>query len=316
MANNTFPCPTRLWGSFFCFAAAAALLAGCGREDSPVPPPALAEEWHQGADFSGENALRHAAALCELGPRPSGSPSYDAQLGYLETRLTAAGWMVHRTCFHAPNGTAMTNLHAVFGENTDTRPVLISCHIDTKAMPGFIGADDGASAAAVMLELARVLEQSPELAGAVELLFLDGEEAFGAHMNEEDGLYGSKHDVAQRLSRAALPRYQINLDMVGGADNVIAVPAYDTSDTMLAQYAKALMAENLPTSRWSVAAASYRDDHRPYQEAGVDSLNLIADFRGSSWWHRKGDTFERLSARMMNQAGRLTLRLVSQLLQP
>ncbi|MCQ2364577.1 MAG: M28 family metallopeptidase [Akkermansia sp.] len=313
------PCPASPRGNVF-----AALLLGlaalCSCEDKPAPPPAPVQQEQPAAftdapSFSGDNAYLHTAALCELGPRPSGSEAYARQLGYLETRLTAAGWQVARDSFSAPNGVPMCNLRARFGEGNHTRPVLVSCHIDTKRLPGFIGADDGASGAGAMLELARVLTaQHPQLAEQVEFIFLDGEESFGAHMTEQDGLYGSRHDVARRSAARELPRYQINLDMVGGADCAIAVPAYDTSDKMLAQYAKAILAENLSDSRWTVVPASYRDDHRPYLEAGVDALNLIADFRGSTWWHKSGDTMARISSRPLSETGRLCLRLLAQLL--
>lgn len=315
-----FLCPASLRGNVF-----AALLLGlaplCSCEDKDSTPPAPAQAARPAAftdapAFSGDNAYLHTAALCELGPRPSGSEAYARQLGYLETRMAAAGWQVTRDSFAAPNGTPMCNLRARFGEGTHVRPVLVSCHIDTKRMPGFIGADDGASAAGAMLELARVLAaQHPQLAAQAEFIFLDGEEAFGAHMTEQDGLYGSRYDVARRADSRELPRYQINLDMVGGADSAIAVPAYDSSDEMLAQYAKALLAENLSSARWTIVPASYRDDHRPYLEAGVDALNLIADFRGSAWWHKSGDTMERISPRTLGETGRLCLRLLMQLLQ-
>lgn len=310
-------CPAALRGGFVAGAALLCLLPACEDRDA-VPaaqPPALPAEWETGEGFSGPNAYRHTMALCALGPRPSGSEGYAQQLGYLETRLTAAGWMVSRDAFR-PKGSPvdMTNLHARFGEQETARPLLISCHIDTKAMRGFIGADDGASGAGVMLELARVLAAHPDLAAQVEFVFLDGEESFAAHMTETDGLYGSKHDAARREAEGRLPRFLINLDMVGGADNVIAVPAYDTSDAMLAQYAKALLAEGLSSARWTVVPASYRDDHRPYSEAGVEALNLIADFRGTSWWHTSGDRPERIGTRTLSEAGRLTLRLIRQLL--
>lgn len=313
--KKTLRCPATLWGSLFAAALLAPLLCGCdGKDDSPAAPAATAlPEWSEAEQPVGGNALRHAAALCAMGPRPSGSPAYAEQLGYLETRLTAAGWAVQRDSFTAPNGTPMVNLRAVFGDSSEPRPLLVSCHIDTKRLTNFIGADDGASAAAVMLELARVLALHPELAARVEFIFLDGEEAFAARMTDEDGLYGSRFDAERRANTDTLPRYQINLDMVGGADNTIAVPAYDTSDFMLAQYAQAVMAENLSSARWTYAPASYRDDHRPYLDYGVDSLNLIADFRGSNWWHKSGDTFERLSARTMGEAARLTLRLLQRL---
>lgn len=311
-------CPAALRGGFVVGAALLCLLPACEEKDeAPTarPTAAMPAEWETGEHFSGANAYRHTAALCAFGPRPSGSEGYAQQLGYLETRLTAAGWMVRRDTFRPQGSPAeMTNLHARFGEQEDARPLLLSCHIDTKAMRGFIGADDGASGAGALLELARVLALRPELAAQVEFVFLDGEEAFAEHMTEEDGLYGSKHDAAQRAKTSALPRYQINLDMVGGADNVIAVPAYDTSEFMLSQYAKALLAENLSVARWTAVPASYRDDHRPYLEHGVDSLNLIADFRGTRWWHKHGDTLDRISPRTLSETGRLVLRLISQLL--
>lgn len=315
--NPVFPpCPAALRGGFVC-AAALCLLSACEDEGTPSPPvPAVSSEWETADSFSAANAYRHTADLCAIGPRPSGSEGYARQLGYLETRLTAAGWMVQRTEFH-PQGSpvGMTNLHACFGESPAARPLLLTCHIDTKNMPGFIGADDGASGAGVLLELARVLARHPELAAQIEILFLDGEEAFAPRMTETDGLYGSKHDAALRAAAHRLPRHLINLDMVGGADNVMAVPGYDTSDTMLAQYAKAILAENLSAARWTVTPASYYDDHRPYREAGVDVLNLIADFRGTRWWHRSGDTIERISTRMLGETGRLVLRLTRQLTQ-
>lgn len=308
--------PAALRGGFVAgLALLCLLLPACDEQETAAAPATeIPAEWEQGADFSAANAYRHVANLCAMGPRPSGSEGYAQQLGYLETRLCAAGWTVQRDSFQ-PQGSpvVMTNLIARFGDSPAPRPLLISCHIDTKNLRGFIGADDGASAAGVMQELARVLAMQPELAAQVEFIFLDGEESFGAHMTEEDGLYGSKHDAERRRAAGTLPRYLLNLDMVGGADNVMAVPAYDTSDALLSEYAKALIAENLPTSRWTAVPAGYRDDHRPYLEAGVDALNLIADFRGTRWWHKSGDTLDRISPRTLRETGRLTLRLIRQL---
>lgn len=310
-------CPAALRGGFVAAAALLCLLPACEEKASVAPTDAADQtaEWETDDAFSGSNAYRHTAALCALGPRPSGSEGYAQQLGYLETRLTAAGWMVRRDTFR-PQGSPvdMTNLHARFGESEEARPLLLSCHIDTKRLRGFIGADDGASGAGVLLELARVLALHPELAAQAEFVFLDGEESFATHMTEEDGLYGSKHDAAQRLTAGKLPRYLLNLDMVGGADNVIAVPAYDTSEFLLSQYAQALMAENLSDARWTAVPTSYRDDHRPYLDAGVDALNLIADFRGTRWWHTTGDTLDRIGTRTLSETGRLVMRLIRQLL--
>lgn len=292
------------------------LLLGCKEEKTAAaaaPLPALPAELQDSPDYSGENAYVHCARLCALGPRPSGSAAYAAQLDYLEHTLTACGWQVQRDSFSA-RGVPMVNLRAVRGKGfaESPRPVLVSCHIDTKSgIEGFVGADDGTSAAAVMLELARTLPA--ELAEQAEFIFLDGEEAFARRMNDADGLYGSKYDVARRTRSGQLPLYQINLDMVGGRNKVIAVPALDTEDDMYAHYARAVRTLGFSPEHWTAWPGSYMDDHRPYLLAGVNSLNLIAYFSGGNWWHTAKDDMSRICPRSLHESGLMVLQLLKQL---
>ena len=272
---------------------------------APAPPPAA--ELVSTPGFSGHNAYLHCAEICKLGPRYSGSAAYEKQLQYLEKHLHAAGWQTARDSFHAPNGVKMCNLRAF--RSATPAPLLLSCHVDTKIniAPDFQSADDGASGAAVLLELARVLPDAQ-----VELIFLDGEEAFARHMSETDGLYGSRHDVARRGS--TLPRWQINLDMVGGRNKTIAIPSLDTSDFMYNQYCAAIRATGVSEEKWTVWPGAYLDDHLPYLEAGVDSINLIAYFSGSNWWHTTRDNMSRICPRSLHESGLLTRQLIHQLL--
>ena len=131
-------------------------------------------------------------------------------------------------------------------------------------------------------------------------------------MSETDGLYGSKYDVARRGD--TLPRWQINLDMVGGRNKTIAVPLLDTSDFMFAQYRAAIRTLGYSEEKWTVWPGGYLDDHVPYLEAGVDSLNLIAAFSGSNWWHTSRDNMSRICPRSLRDSGRITQQLVHQLL--
>ena len=289
------------------------LLLLCSCDDRPqeapaaAPAPAPPAELVDSPSFNGHNAYIHCDAICKLGPRYSGSAAYEAQLHLLEKHLHAAGWQTARDTFAAPNGVKMCNLRAFRSGNP--APLLLSCHIDTKIKVAhdFQSADDGASGAAVLLELARVLKDE-----RVEIIFLDGEEAFARHMSETDGLYGSKFDVARRGSQ--LPRWQINLDMVGGRNKTIAVPSLDTSDFMYAQYQEAVRRLGFSEEKWTVWPGAYLDDHLPYLEAGVDSLNLIAVFSGSNWWHTPRDNMSRICPRSLHESGQMTLQLVQQLL--
>jgi len=302
-----------------CSVLAAILAASCEPQENaatPAPAPAVAQYTLQNTThFCGENAYHHCAELCKLGPRPSGSAAYEQQLQYLTRHLQAAGWSVTRQNFSTPGGVRMTNLHAHFGPRPETtaRPILLTCHIDTKvgiAAP-FVGADDGASAAAVLLETARILAAEPQLAERIELVFFDGEEAFGTHMTEQDGLYGSTHDVARR--GPCLPRYQINLDMVGAKNKHIGVPFHDTAPELLSLFEESVEALRLSPRRWEIIDASYLDDNIPFKEAGVSTINLIAQFTNSTWWHTPRDTMSRICPISLQETGLLTLHLLRRL---
>ncbi len=294
-----------------------ALLAVACKEESPVaaPPPAPAKptQLQQSPDLSGDNAYIHCAALCALGPRPSDSVAYEKQLAYLSEHLQKAGWRVRREPFTLSNGMLMTNLHAEFGAATaQPRPVLISCHIDTKrGIPDFVGADDGASAASLMLELARVLAAKPELAAKVEFVFFDGEEAFAKRMTPTDGMYGSRYDIMRRAGQ--LPAWQINLDMVGGRNKMIGVPILDTDARLVQLYTEAVDALGFSHERWTLYPGSYLDDHQPFVQAGVPSINLIAYFPGENWWHTKRDDMSRICPRSLQDSGRMVLYLLEHL---
>ena len=300
---------------------AALFLSGC-RESakraavSPAPQAVVAEPAVSEKEFSGAKAYAHCAALCDLGPRPSGSPAYAQQVAYLTRHLQQNGWQVQVVDFTPLPGRKMQNVHAVFGGSSEPCPLLISCHIDTKGQgsEAILGADDGASGAAALLELARTLAHHPQLAEHVELVFFDGEESFAKRMSSTDGLYGSRHDVARR--GMALPRWMINLDMVGGAGKTISVPVFDTPPEMLEHYQVAIDTLGLSLDRWKFFPGSYLDDHIPFVDAGVDALNLIAEFKNSNWWHTQKDDMSRISADSLEETGRVVLQLIRQLLAP
>ena len=295
----------------------AVLLSACGDDSATTrtitPPTSPALTWQETADFSGENAYLHCDNLCKLGPRPTGSQAYAKQIEYLTSSLQKSGWVVTPRKFSLSNGAKMTNLHAVFGSPDTERTLIITCHIDTKTgiSPKFVGADDGASAAAAMLELARVLPTKSDCAGKIELIFFDGEESFAPRMTVSDGLYGSRYEVMRR--NHSLPRYQINLDMVGGRNKTIAVPLIDTSEEWLAEYEKAIETLGFSTRRWNVHPGSYMDDHTPFEQAGVESINLICDFTKGGWWHTIKDDMSRICPQSLEETGRMVLQLISQI---
>lgn len=285
---------------------------------APVPETAVGE-------FLGKNAFAHIERLTEFGPRPPESEGYAKSLRYLETYLHSIGWKTKRSSFQAqtPVGRMnFTNLIARFAPNGQPNwraspAFLVSGHLDSKRYPTkkFLGVNDGGSSTGVMLEMARVLAEHKGAALNVELVFFDGEEAILEDMVfRKDGLYGSTNYAKQLNKRISKPSLGIVIDLVGdpkvdlliGRDSSPAA----TSATQLA--AKTLQIENEVT----LAPAGILDDHVPLIVfANLPVLHLIGDFQKMPYWHKEGDTLDKITPGALENTGKLTLQVLHQLTQ-
>src|SRR5712691_6854143 len=148
-----------------------ALLVSIVRADSPRA--AQAKIWEE---FSGEKALAHVQRLVDFGPRPPGSDAIEKSRDYIENQLRLAGWQITRQAFtdDTPRGKVrFVNLIARFPGQGSVAPAFLLCsHYDTKTFDTirFVGANDGGSSTGLVLELARVLGQHPNLAAKTELV--------------------------------------------------------------------------------------------------------------------------------------------------
>ena len=297
---------------------AAGCLLACSDRAATTAPAAPAA-----AEFDGGRAFRDLEALVKLGPRPAGSAAAEQARELLRERLRQAGWRVETHDFAVPRlggaPVAMQNLIARHGAGP--AGTLVITHYDTKNIPGieFVGANDGASGAAVLLELARVTAGDPRTAG-VELVFFDGEEAFGANITDADGLYGSKA-LARRMaddgSIAAL-RAVVLVDMVGDRDLNLALD-FRSSPELRKAYESAAAKCGLPDPFDPGQAMGVIDDHTPFQERGVPQSLALIDFQYGARrspgprWHTSGDTLEAVSADSLNAVGRPLVEMLRQM---
>src|SRR6266568_859958 len=151
--------------------------------------------------FSGERAFNNLRELVELGPRPPGSQASHRAREYISRQLSAAGAEVADDSFVAPTPIGdipMTNVIGVF-HGEDRAVVILAGHYDTARLDGvrFVGANDGGSSAAFLLEMARVLSRRKDKLTYWLVLF-DGEEAL-KQWSAMDSLYGSRH-LADKLT--------------------------------------------------------------------------------------------------------------------
>jgi Zn-dependent M28 family amino/carboxypeptidase len=274
--------------------------AGCGGSDSDGA----------GAPdgFDGARAMRDVRAQVAIGPRPSGSAGAREEVALIVRSLRAAG--IEDVAVQSPE-------RNVVGVIPGSAPgaVVVGAHYDTKdAIPGFVGANDGASGVAVVLELARALPARLD-GPSIHLALFDGEEARGDRPFERDGTRGSRQYVAYSRAggrQGSPPLDQLHamvlFDMVGDCDLQLSREA--TSDrTLYGAFADAA------GERFGTAApfdggtgGGVLDDHTPFLQAGVPALDLIDFTYGpgpppGAWWHTAEDTVDKVCADSLDVVG-------------
>ena len=264
-------------------ALALAALAGLAsaRADTAPAPRATVDRFDGAAAFA---FLRRQVAL---GPRPAGSAASRTLARMLRARLPRSRYQA------VPGG--LRNVIATVPGRIPRRLIVVGAHYDTKDLPGFVGANDGASGTAVVLQLARSLRPR-RVVPTVVFVFFDGEES-PAGTPEEDfeshGLRGSK--VAARAFRRA--EAMVLVDLVGDKD--LSLPREAASDTRLWVRIRAA-ARRVGVGRVFPARAQnpVSDDHVPFLRAGVPAVDLIDfDFQ---CFHRTCDDLSAVSQRSLD----------------
>jgi glutaminyl-peptide cyclotransferase len=263
--------------------------------------------------FDGKRAFAHVAKLVGFGPRPSGSPAIAQMQSYILSELSSYGCTADTDAFNAQTPVGSVAMKNILVKIPGDKPgiILLGTHYDTKKLDNFVGADDGASSTAVMLELARVL--CPQHAShPVWIAFFDGEEAV-REWTETDSRYGSRQMSAKLAMSGDLPKIKEFLlaDMVGSRDLRF---KRDANSTAALTDLVWTTARNLGYSRVFVNDdMSVEDDHLPFLKRGVPSVDIInMDIMGS-YWHTPQDTLDKVSAKSLAITGHVLLETVKQL---
>jgi len=261
---------------------------GDGEADGSTAPAAAVDR------FDGAAAFRLVRRQVELGPRPAGSPE-SRRLAALLQRIVPRGRYQE-----VPGG-----LRNVIGTVRGREPgyIVVGAHYDTKDIPGFVGANDGASGTAVVAQLARTIRRPRH---TIHFVFFDGEESPRGASDadfEEKGLRGSKV-AAAAFSKA---RAMVLLDFVG--DRELRIHHESNSSPALWRRLRDA-ARRADAMRFFPEGeqGAISDDHIPFLRRGVPSIDLI-DF-DFPCWHRRCDDMSAVAARSVNAVGETVLRLV------
>jgi Zn-dependent M28 family amino/carboxypeptidase len=274
--------------------AALALPTGTGDAQAPAPPR-----------VDGATALRHVERLVAIGPRVAGSAGAERARAYIVSELRRFAIEPEVQQFEATTPRGRVRMANIIARLPGRRPdvIMLAGHYDTKLFNSFrfVGANDGGSSAALLIELARRLAKAPR-EYTVWVVWFDGEEAFET-WTSTDSLYGSRYLATELERTGRLPRALVLMDMIGDRDLNIRRDTYSTpwlNDIVWASatrlgYAKHFLNEPMPVE----------DDHAPFLKAGVAAALLI-DFDYPPW-HTADDTLDKLSARSLAVVGDVVL---------
>ena len=257
--------------------------------------------------FDSSRAWEHLRQLVALGPRPAGSAAIDRSRQYINAQLAAAGVKVVEQAWddQTPLGRVrMVNLIATIPGASKDR-IVISGHYDTKLVREFrfVGASDGGSSAAFLIEMARVLKgrRNPL---TIELLFLDGEEAVVAWQGN-DHTYGSRHyvEAAKRDGTLAGLKANVLVDMI--ADRDLRIKRDANSTPWLTDIVWDAARRQKLEAYFVAESTQVEDDHFPFLAAAVPSVDII-DLEYEPW-HTAKDTLDAVSARSLQIVGDVLL---------
>ena len=263
--------------------------------------------------FDSGRAWADLRQLVAIGPRPAGSAAIEQSRKYMKDQLAAAGVSVSDQAWddETPLGKVrMVNLVATIPGARKER-LIIAGHYDTKLFREFrfVGASDGGSSAAFLIELARVLK-SRRNPLTIELLFLDGEEAV-IEWKGTDHTYGSRHyvEAGKKDGSLASVKAMILVDMIGDRDLQIRRDGNSTAwlTNTIWEAARRQQLE----STFIAETTTIEDDHLPFLHAGVPAVDII-DLEYEPW-HTAKDTLDAVSARSLQLVGDVVLAALPQI---
>ena len=290
-------------------AESASVSAGApDRSAAPGSPP----------KFDSGRSFQYIKEIVAFGPRPIGSQNHKKVEEYILSHLK--GDSVEEDAFTIDTTEGkfpVRNLIAKFPGSADGI-IVIASHYDTNYPlrdTSYVGANDGGSSSALLLELANQLRGKKREGYSVWLLWDDAEESMRLPWYDPESLYGVRHLVQKWQADGTIKKVKALLleDMIGDADLHIEREANSTPwlEDMIYQAASRLGYQ----SHFFARTLQMEDDHMPFLERGVPSADLI-DFEygyNNVFWHTPQDTVDKLSPKSLEIVGTVTLETVHML---
>ena len=280
------------------------LLPATMNSDDPAPKPSI----------NSSRAMQYVRDVVAFGPRPIGSPNHKKLETYITSHLK--GVPVEDDAFIAETPEGKFPVRNIIAKFPGTRLgiIVIAGHYDTNyplRNTGYVGANDGGSSTAILLELANQLRGKKRDGYSVWLLWTDGEEAV-KQWSATDSLYGTRHLAEKWQKDGTLKKIKAFLltDMIGDADLNIEQDMNSTPwlENVVLQAATRLGYQ----SHFFGRSIPVEDDHLPFVHMGVPSADLIdLDYGYNNVFHHTPqDTLDKLSPQSLEIVGSVLMETV------
>jgi glutaminyl-peptide cyclotransferase len=248
--------------------------------------------------FDADRAFADLRAQVEMGPRPAGSAASQRLARWLRARVPDGRYQ------RVP-GRLRNVVGSIPGRG---RPIVVAAHYDTKDLPGFVGANDGAGGTAAVLEIARALRSADRPAGAppVRFVLFDGEESPDDRRDfYRTGLRGSKFYARRHAARTDAV---ILLDFVAERGRMRIPHEIGSNLELWGRLRAAARKVGAGAAFPDDTIGEVLDDHTPFARRGVPAIDLI-DFTFPCW-HRTCDDMSAVSARSLDRTGEAVVQLL------
>ena len=265
--------------------------------------------------FNASRAMQYVKEIVAFGPRPIGSENHKKVENYILAHLK--GDTVEQDNFEISTSEGKFPVHNIIAKFPGTRDgiIVIASHYDTNwplRNVAYVGANDGASSSALLLEIANQLRGTKREGYSVWLLWDDAEESMKLPWDDPESLYGVRHLAQRWQDDGTLKKVKAFLleDMIGDADlNIERVTdATPWLEDLVYQAATRVGYQ----SHFFAREAYIGDDHQPLLQRGVPSTDLIdLDYGYNNvFWHTTQDTVDKLSPKSLAIVGTVTLETV------
>tara|TARA_B100002051_G_scaffold273139_1_gene311333 strand:+ start:1781 stop:2665 length:885 start_codon:yes stop_codon:yes gene_type:complete len=273
-------------------------------------------------EFNPNSAFKYIEKQCEIGPRYPGSEGHKKLINYLDSHFSIYADSVqifNDTILHpiSKNEINISNFLIKHNPKANER-YLFMAHFDTRDRADkdtnpenlntpIIGANDGASGVALLMELSTIINNNPLKNIGIDILLVDAED-MGTSGNPQEWGLGTQSFV--KNYKGKLPKSAICVDMIADRNPIFKIEGFSY------QYAKDLVYEiwNLANELgykefvWQLTSPIYDDHYYYYKGTNVPSIDII-DF-DYPHWHTIDDTIENCSPKGLEIVGSVLLEYI------